>query len=173
MSDIAKLAFHDRVEIVGQALAIAAGVTPGKLHPWAADYHRRGDLSLAGVMATLGQSPAGFMTSSDLASSISEAVRIIALEAERPWEFMSARDYNSHGTHTSSTAGGNYGVPATGAASTPPRIVQGAGPGNRLAHCFCPTRLRRDARTAGGDLADEGIQRQRRRRLSGCEGRRK
>ena len=84
MSDIAKLPFHDRVEIVGQALAIAAGVTPGNLHPWAADYHRRGDLSLAGVMATLGQSPAGFMTSSDLASSISEAVRIIALEAERP-----------------------------------------------------------------------------------------
>ncbi len=84
MSDIAKLPFHDRVEIVGQALALAAGVKPGKVNPWAADYHRRGDLSLAGVMATLGQSPAGFMSSPDLASSISEAVRIIALEAERP-----------------------------------------------------------------------------------------
>jgi subtilisin family serine protease len=37
-----------------------------------------------------------------------------ALAAERPWEFMSARDYNGHGTHTSSTAGGNNGVQATG-----------------------------------------------------------
>ena len=84
MSDIAKLPFHDRVEIVGQALAMAAGAKPGNAHPWAVDYHRRGDLTLAGVMAALGQSPAGFMTSSDLASSIAEAVRIIALEAERP-----------------------------------------------------------------------------------------
>ncbi|HEX9120710.1 MAG TPA: S8 family peptidase [Terriglobales bacterium] len=39
------------------------------------------------------------------------------LKAQRPWEFASARDYNGHGTHTASTAGGNHGVPTTGAAS--------------------------------------------------------
>ncbi len=39
------------------------------------------------------------------------------LKASHPWEFASARDYNGHGTHTSSTAGGNYDTPTTGEAA--------------------------------------------------------
>ena len=35
----------------------------------------------------------------------------------RPWEFNSARDYNGHGSHTSSTAGGDHGVLANGPAA--------------------------------------------------------
>lgn len=34
--------------------------------------------------------------------------------AQLPWEFLSARDFGGHGTHTASTAGGNAGVAATG-----------------------------------------------------------
>ena len=39
------------------------------------------------------------------------------VEAQRPWEFTSARDYNGHGTHTASTSGGNYNVATTGPAT--------------------------------------------------------
>ena len=82
---VGKLSPMERTEIVGAALAMAAGATPKDPHPFAVDLHRRGDTkTLESVMAALGQSPAGFMSSSDLKSAIAEAVRVISLESERP-----------------------------------------------------------------------------------------
>ena len=49
-----------------------------------------------------------------------------------PHEFLSPRDYNGHGTHTASTAGGNEAVPTTGAAALF-GTINGIAPGARLA----------------------------------------
>jgi len=49
-----------------------------------------------------------------------------------PWEFLSPRDYNGHGTHTASTAGGNNGVTVTGAAAAFGKI-SGVAPRARIA----------------------------------------
>lgn len=82
---VAKMPPDDRAKIVGNALAIAAGVTPKAPPAFAADLHRRGDTrSLEAVMAALGQSPKAFMSSSDFKSAIAEAVRVITVESERP-----------------------------------------------------------------------------------------
>ena len=52
--------------------------------------------------------------------------------AELPWEFLSPRDYTGHGSHTSSTAGGNNGVQATGPAAGLGKI-SGMAPRARIA----------------------------------------
>jgi subtilisin family serine protease len=74
------------------------------------------------------------------------------LEADRPWEFMSPRDYNSHGTHTSSTAGGNNGVQPTGpAAGFPP--ISGMAPRARIA-TYKALWSTQDGSTASGFSSD-------------------
>ncbi len=54
------------------------------------------------------------------------------VKAELPYEYNSPRDADGHGTHTSSTAGGNAGVPATGPAAVL-GAVSGIAPRARIA----------------------------------------
>lgn len=54
------------------------------------------------------------------------------VDAARPWEFTSPRDYNGHGTHTASTAGGNSGVPAE-VGGIPLGTISGMAPRARIA----------------------------------------
>jgi hypothetical protein len=49
-----------------------------------------------------------------------------------PWDYISPRDYNGHGSHTTSTAGGNHGVQATGDAALLGKI-SGMAPRARVA----------------------------------------
>jgi len=74
------------------------------------------------------------------------------IDAERPWEFNSVRDYNGHGTHTAATAGGNYGVQTTGLASVfgP---VSGMAPRARIA-AYKALWSTEDGSTASGFTAD-------------------
>ncbi len=75
-----------------------------------------------------------------------------ALEAERPWEFMSPRDYNGHGTHTSSEAGGNNDVETTGPAALFGPI-SGIAPRARIA-TYKALWSTEDGATASGQSAD-------------------
>ena len=74
------------------------------------------------------------------------------VEALRPWEFMSARDYNGHGTHTSSTSGGNYATPTTGAAAAF-GAISGIAPHARIS-MYKALWSTQDASTASGFTSD-------------------
>ncbi len=74
------------------------------------------------------------------------------IAATRPWEFTSPRDYNGHGTHTASTSGGNYGVPATGAAAAFGK-VSGMAPRARIA-AYKALWSTQDSSTAQGNGVD-------------------
>ncbi len=75
-----------------------------------------------------------------------------AVEAQRPWEFQSPRDYNGHGTHTSSTAAGNYKVPTTGPAAVF-GAVNGMAPRARVS-AYKALWSTQDGSTASGFTAD-------------------
>jgi len=75
-----------------------------------------------------------------------------AIDAQRPWEFTSPRDYNGHGTHTASTAGGDHGTATTGpAAAFGP--VSGMAPRARIA-MYKALWSTQDASTASGFTSD-------------------
>ena len=74
------------------------------------------------------------------------------IDADRPWEFNSVRDYNGHGTHTSSTAGGNNGVEVTGPAAVF-GTISGIAPHARIA-MYKALWSTEAADTASGSTAD-------------------
>ena len=74
------------------------------------------------------------------------------VHSQRPWEFLSPRDYNGHGTHTTSTAGGNNGVQPTGpAAAFGP--ISGMAPRARVA-TYKALWSTQDGSTASGFTSD-------------------
>jgi subtilisin family serine protease len=74
------------------------------------------------------------------------------IDKNKPWEFNSARDYNGHGTHTASTAGGNYKTPTTGPAAAFGSI-SGMAPRARIA-MYKALWSTQDASTASGSNSD-------------------
>ncbi len=74
------------------------------------------------------------------------------IDATRPWEYNSPRDYNAHGTHTSSTAGGNYHVAAS-AQGNSLGYTSGMAPRARIA-MYKALWSTQDASTASGTTSD-------------------
>lgn len=74
------------------------------------------------------------------------------LKETRPWEFLSPRDYNGHGTHTASTAAGNHGVDVTGPAEVFGEI-SGIAPRARIA-AYKALWSTEDGSTANGYTSD-------------------
>ncbi|WP_327585907.1 S8 family serine peptidase [Nonomuraea sp. NBC_00507] len=75
-----------------------------------------------------------------------------AIKEALPWEFLSPRDYNGHGTHVAATAAGNHGVPVTGAASAF-GTVSGIAPRARIA-AYKALWSEQDGSTAYGNNSD-------------------
>ncbi|GAA2816108.1 hypothetical protein GCM10020220_000310 [Nonomuraea rubra] len=75
-----------------------------------------------------------------------------AVKEQLPWEFQSPRDYNGHGTHTASTAGGNHDVTVTGPAAAFGEI-SGIAPRARIA-AYKALWSTQDASTANGYYSD-------------------
>ncbi|GAA4975650.1 subtilisin family serine protease [Nonomuraea thailandensis] len=74
------------------------------------------------------------------------------VKEQLPWEFQSPRDYNGHGTHTASTAGGNHDVTVTGPAAAFGKI-SGIAPRARIA-AYKALWSTQDASTANGYYSD-------------------
>lgn len=74
------------------------------------------------------------------------------INAQRPWEFNSPRDYNGHGSHTSSTAAGNNGVDVV-IQGTNLGKASGMAPNARVA-MYKALWSTQDAATASGYTAD-------------------
>ncbi|MEV1003303.1 S8 family serine peptidase [Nonomuraea sp. NPDC050202] len=74
------------------------------------------------------------------------------VKEQLPWEFQSPRDYNGHGTHTASTAGGNHDVAVTGPAAAFGEI-SGIAPRARIA-AYKALWSTQDASTANGYYSD-------------------
>lgn len=74
------------------------------------------------------------------------------INAQRPWEYNSPRDYNGHGSHTASTAGGNYYINPAGPGLVFGRI-SGIAPRARLS-VYKALWSTQDGSTASGFTAD-------------------
>src|SRR5262245_31012113 len=74
------------------------------------------------------------------------------LAVTRPWEYLSPRDYNGHGSHTASTAGGNHGTPVTGPAAVF-GTISGMAPRARIA-AYKALWSTQDGSTASGFTSD-------------------
>ncbi|MEU9837166.1 S8 family serine peptidase [Streptosporangium sp. NPDC048047] len=75
-----------------------------------------------------------------------------AVKEYMPWEFLSPRDYNGHGTHVASTAAGDHGVRVTGRAAAFGE-VSGIAPRARIA-AYKALWSAQDASTANGFTSD-------------------
>ena len=74
------------------------------------------------------------------------------IDAEKPWEFNSPRDYDGHGTHTAATAAGNYRTKVSGPAAAYGR-VSGMAPGAKIAS-YKALWANESASTANGFTSD-------------------